>query len=72
MTAKPKPAPKTRKTRSDAKGLKLVGVRLRPDQDQAILKAARARANELGRAVADKSEIVREAIDGWLQGRGGR
>lgn len=68
MMAVRKKAPEApRKKRSDAKGFKLVGLRLRLDQDAELLRRARERAEELGRAVVDKSEIARAAIDEWLK-----
>lgn len=68
-TAKKGPT-RPRKKRSDAKGYKLVGLRLTPDQDAALLREARARAEKAGRAMADKSEVAREALDAWLAKRG--
>lgn len=62
-TTIPRPA---RKPRADAKGLKQVGVRLRPDQDDALTKMAKVRADKAGRTIPDKSEIVREALDAWF------
>jgi hypothetical protein len=69
MATKRKAPGATRKPRRDKKGLKLVGLRLRPDQDAALLREARARAEERGRTIPDKSEVAREAIDAWLQRR---
>jgi hypothetical protein len=58
-----KKATKKRGPRSDAKNLKLVGVRLEGWQNIAITKEARARADAIGSGVADKSAIVREALE---------
>lgn len=52
-----------RAKRSDAKGLKLVGVRLEDWQNKALNVEARARAEATGSAVNDKSAIVREALE---------
>ncbi len=49
------------------KGLKLAGFRLRPDQIKALRREARRRAEERDVTQADASEIVREAIDAWLE-----
>lgn len=70
MATAKKGAGAPRKKRSDAKGFKLVGLRLRPDQDAELLRQARARAKERGSAIADKSELAREAIDAWLKRTG--
>ncbi len=64
-TTKKGPA-RPRKKRSDAKGYKLVGLRLTPDQDAELLREARARAEKAGRALVDKSEVAREALDLWM------
>ncbi|WP_041453452.1 hypothetical protein [Anaeromyxobacter dehalogenans] len=69
MATAKKGAGAPRKKRSDAKGYKLVGLRLTPEQDAALLRAARAEAQKTGRALADKSAIARQAIDAWLKGR---
>lgn len=45
------------------KGLKPVLVKLRDDQDEALAAAALARQKKSGAHRADKSAIVREALD---------
>jgi hypothetical protein len=57
------PQKKPRKPRSDVKGYKLVGVRLRPEQDEALNREAIRRLKDRGGVRPDKSEIVREALD---------
>lgn len=52
-----------RASRSDVKGLKLVGVRLEEWQNRALNLEARARAEATGSGVNDKSAIVREALE---------
>lgn len=48
------------------KGLKLAGVRLRPDQLAALRREAMKRAEARGSVRPDQSEIIREAFDLWL------
>jgi hypothetical protein len=48
------------------KGLKLVGIRLRPDQVRELRREARRRAEERDSGKPDSSELVREALDVWL------
>jgi hypothetical protein len=48
------------------KGLKLVGVRLRPDQIRDLRREARRRAEERDSGKPDSSEIIRELLDAWL------
>jgi hypothetical protein len=62
VAAKKKTA-KKRGPRSDAKNLKLVGVRLEDWQNKALNLEARQRAEATGSGVNDKSAIVREALD---------
>ncbi len=52
------------------KGLKLVGIRLRPDQVAALRRLALALAAERGSTRGDVSELVREALDLWLPRHG--
>jgi hypothetical protein len=54
----------------DATALELVPVRLRPEQKDALAREARHRALVRASVVTDESEIVREALDAWLAGRG--
>jgi len=58
-----KKAVKKRGPRSDAKNLKLVGVRLEDWQNKALNVEARTRAEASGSGVNDKSAIVREALE---------
>jgi hypothetical protein len=48
------------------KGLKLAGIRLRPDQIKALQLEAIRRAAVRGSMKPDASEVVREAVDAWL------
>ncbi len=48
------------------KGLKLVGIRLRPDQVVVLRRLALTAAAERGTTRGDVSELVREALDAWL------
>lgn len=70
MTAKKKTEAKAR--RSDFKGLKQVLVRLEPRQDAALNREALRRAQERKSVRADKSEIVREALDRHPALKGGK
>lgn len=63
MVKKAAATARTRKPRSDRKGLRAVLVRLREDQDQALTREALRRAVERQSSRPDKSEIVREALD---------
>lgn len=71
MTAKKK-TEATKVRRSDFKGLKQVLVRLEPRQDAALNREALRRAQERGSVRADKSEIVREALDRHPALKGGK
>jgi hypothetical protein len=56
-------------TNPRAKRLKPVMVRLEPAQIQALKTEALRRSNERGSLKPDVSELVREALVGWLNRR---
>ncbi len=47
-------------------GLVKQAFSIRPDQLAALVRVARARADEAGRVRPDMGEVVREALDLWL------
>lgn len=72
-TRKKTPEPKgaTPRRRGPApKGLVQFICRLRPEQAAALRDEGWKRARDRGRGIPDASEVVREAIDAWMKGRG--
>lgn len=62
-----KKAPPEKPTNPRAKGLKPVVVRLEPAQIAVLKAEALRRANERRSMKPDASELVREALEGWMK-----